>query len=70
MKLDGIMFDGLLFSLFTIMVGFVMEKSSARPHIFDDVVMHEVFNGGVFKFIGRGCKNNCMMLCELHKDLI
>ena len=66
--LDGLMFDIFFCSLFLVTVGFVRTKVYVRPHIFDDVVMHEVVKGGIFKFIGRICTNNCMVFCELHQD--
>ena len=43
-------------------------KASVRPHIFDDVVIHEVVKGDVFEFIGLGRRNNWMVLCESHQE--
>ena len=64
MTLDGLMFDNLLFSPFAVMVGSLRDKAYGIPHIFDDVVMHEVVKGGVFNFIGLGHKKNWMGLYE------
>ena len=44
----SIMFDKYLFPLFAVMVVFVRAKASVRPHIFDNVTMHEVVKGDVF----------------------
>ena len=52
MTLDGIMFDTLLFSSFSVIVEFVRAKASVRPQISDVVVIHVVVKGGVFEFIG------------------
>ena len=51
-KLDGIMFDYFFLSPFMVTVGCVRAKAFVRPHILDDVTMHEVVKGGVFYFIG------------------
>ena len=57
-----------LFYPFAVAVEFVRAKASFRQHIFDDIVMYEVFKGGEFDFVGLGCTNNWMVLCEFHKD--
>ena len=48
MTLDGLMFDNFFFYPFLVMVRFVRSKTSICPDIFYDVIMHEVFKGGVF----------------------
>ena len=62
--LDRLMFDNLRFPPFAVMVGCVRAKASVRPSILHDVVMNELFNGGVFDFIGLGSTNNWIVLCE------
>ena len=66
--LDGIMFDNSLFFPFPATVGFVRAKAYVRPCIFDDVIMHEVFKGGVFQFIGVGRTKYGIVLCESPQD--
>ena len=56
--LDGLMFDHLLFSLFVVMVICVRSKASVRPHIFHDIVMHEVVKEDIFEFIVLGRRKN------------
>ena len=63
MALDGLMFDNSLFYPFVVTFGFLISKALVRPHIFYDVVMHEVVKGEVFKFTGRIGTNNWMVLC-------
>ena len=65
MKLDGLMFDDLLFSPFV--YGILRAKPSIRPHIFYVVVMGVVVKGGVFEFIGNRLTNNWMVLFESHQ---
>ena len=66
MALDGIMFDHLIFYPFVVMVVCVRANASVRPYIFYDVVMHEVFKGDIFVFIGIGRTNNWIVLGESH----
>ena len=42
-------------------------NASIFPHIFDVVVMHVVFEGGLFEFVLRRCMENCMVLCDSHQ---
>ena len=51
MTLDGIMFDNFFFSPFAVIVGLVRAKTSARPHIFDGVVMPKLFKVDVFELL-------------------
>ena len=54
--------------LFAVMVVCVRSKEYVRPHILDDVVMHEVFKGDIFEFIALGNTNNWIVLCESQQD--
>ena len=62
------MFDHLSFYPFAVTVGFVRAKTSVRPRISDDVIMHEVVEGGVFEFLGHGRTKNWVVLCGFHQD--
>ena len=52
MTLESLVFYNFFLSLFAVTVESVRSKVSFRPHIFDDVVMHEEFKGYVFEFVG------------------
>ena len=65
MILDGLMFDNSFFSPFVDV--FLRGKVSVRPRIFDLVVMHELFKGDAFGFIGKRRTKDCMVLCGSHK---
>ena len=67
--LDGLMFDYLLFSPFSVTVVFVRAYVSVHPHISYVVAMHVSVKGYVFEFIGRRRMNNWMVLCDLQQDL-
>ena len=41
---------------------------SVHPSISDVVVIHVLFKGGVFEFIGSRRTKNRMVLCETHPD--
>ena len=43
-------------------------KASICPHIFGVVVMHIVFKGEVFDFIGHILMKNWMLLYEWYQD--
>ena len=66
--LYGLMFDYLLFSHFLVTFGFSRANSPVLPRIFDDIIMHEVFKGDVFYFVGIGHTKNYIVLCELRQD--
>ena len=66
--LDGIMFDILLFYPFMVTIGFVRSKASVLTHILDDAVMYVLVKGGIFDFIGCGCINNGIVLCESRQE--
>ena len=68
MKLDGLMFDYLMFYQFVIVVGCVKAKASFRPRTSDEFVMHVVDKWYVLKFIGLVGTKKIIVLCELLRD--
>ena len=68
MTLDKLMYNNLLFSSLVVIFGFVRDKMSFCPSKFEYVVVHEVVKGDLFEFLGLGCTNNWILLCELHQD--
>ena len=68
MKLDGIMFDHLIFNPFAVTVRCVWVKESVHSHISNDVVMYEVVKGDVFEFIELGHTKNWILLCKSRQD--
>ena len=67
MTLERIMFDHLRFNPFAVTIGHVRAKVSFCTCILDDVVIHEVFKGDVFEFIGLGRTKSWIVLCELRQ---
>ena len=47
-----------------------MYKVYVHPHISDIAIIHEVFKGGVFEFIGcgRGITNSWVVFCGSYQD--
>ena len=68
MKLDGIMFDHFIFSLFSFKVRCVRSKVYVHTRKYYDVVMNIVAKGGVFEFIGLRRTKNGIVLFESYQD--
>ena len=62
-KLDGMMFDIVIYLPFAVTVVCVSSKAFVHPQISYDVVIHSVVKGGVFEFIGRGRTKNRIVFC-------
>ena len=69
-NLDGLMFDHLSFSSFSVMVGFVRSKASVCPRILYDGVIYAVFKGCEFEFIVLGRIKNWVVLFGSLQDWI
>ena len=68
MKLDRLMFHNFSLYPFVVTVGFVRDQASVPPHMTDAAVMHVVFKGYIFAFIGCGRTKNWVVLCELRQN--
>ena len=54
--------------LWEVTVRCVRGKVSVRPRVSDDVIIHNVVEGDVLEFIGRGGTMNWILCCELLQD--